>query len=337
MLNSAQNKESPITEEEEDVVEREGKDTLSSLPPPEQTGLENRTKSLDRTQLNRRSPERVQAIRSEHMSQRRMNSLDSVVGGARHVTNPQIKPTSSTAEGATGAVDEKAQEMVPGRAAGEEEEEEEQEGGGERRLSNSDGLVGLEEKRGKRPPLPPGSRERRGRRGRGGGGGGGGGGGSGREIAGVQSPVVIAVEGAGQPVEQTDVGGIRNYIAQMRARGHKRASSAPVHYQPPAAPSLGQPTGEGGKRERGKTRRGKVSCCIGIVVTNLVYLWVRFPCLHVLMLTYTHAYVTHAQIHAHIHAYIHMHTHTCIHVHSCTHICIHSCTHTCVHSYTHAD
>ena len=312
------------------MVEREGKDTLSSLPPPEQTGLENRTKSLDRTQLNRRSPERVQAIRSEHMSQRRMNSLDSVVGGARHVTNPQIKPTSSTAEGATGAVDEKAQEMVPGRAVGEEEEEKEQEGGGERRLSNSDGLVGLEEKRGKRPPLPPGSRERRGRRGRGGGGGGGG---SGREIAGNQSHGVIAVEGAGQPVEQTDVGGIRNYIAQMRARGHKRASSAPVHYQPPAAPSLGQPTGEGGKRERGKTRRGKVSCCIGIVVTNLVYLWVRFARLHVLMLTYTHAYVTHAQIHAHIHACIHMHTH----MHTCTlmHTYLHTFMHTHMHTFIH--
>lgn len=42
---------------------------------------------------------------------------------------------------------------------------------------------------------------------------------------------------ASQPAEETDVGA-RRYIAQMRARGHKRTSSAPVPYQPTPAASI---------------------------------------------------------------------------------------------------
>ena len=42
---------------------------------------------------------------------------------------------------------------------------------------------------------------------------------------------------APQPPDETD-SGARRYIAQMRARGHKRASSAPTPYQPPPAPSI---------------------------------------------------------------------------------------------------
>lgn len=71
-----------------------------------------------------------------------------------------------------------------------------------------------------KPPLPPSAVEGR------------------REERGQQSeggPETAAP----QPSEETDIGA-RRYIAQMRARGHKRASSAPIPYQPPPAAAIPQ-------------------------------------------------------------------------------------------------
>lgn len=73
-----------------------------------------------------------------------------------------------------------------------------------------------------KPPLPPlameGRREEKYQLTRGGGG------------SGTAAP---------QPADETD-SGARRYIAQMRARGHKRASSAPTHFQSPPAAGIPQ-------------------------------------------------------------------------------------------------
>ena len=54
------------------------------------------------------------------------------------------------------------------------------------------------------------------------------------DVASPRLPVKVVIEGAERSVEATDHTdrGARRYIAQMRARGHKRASSAPTNYIP---------------------------------------------------------------------------------------------------------
>ncbi len=59
-------------------------------------------------------------------------------------------------------------------------------------------------------------------------------------------------------MDHPDVAGVSRYIAQLRARGHKRSSSAPVHSQPsPMEGPVGRRKDEGGG-ERVATRLGKV-------------------------------------------------------------------------------
>ena len=54
--------------------------------------------------------------------------------------------------------------------------------------------------------------------------------------------------------DEPDVG-VNKYIAQMRARGHKRSSSAPISYQPPPPPPSPDPQTQG--EGVGKTVKGR--------------------------------------------------------------------------------
>ncbi len=58
-------------------------------------------------------------------------------------------------------------------------------------------------------------------------------------------------------MDTPDVAGVSRYIAQLRARGHKRSSSAPVQSQPPPLMATGM--GEGGGAEEGTSGEGKVA------------------------------------------------------------------------------
>ena len=211
----------------------------------------NWTKSLDR---RFHSPQRNGESRENDVgtADGKIGSAESFLGVANSKSPPTTEPLLRRARHSASELE--GEQAQPTESAGVKQ-------------SSSEGVLGMGVKR--KPPLPPGARgERRGlerndkhkqqpQQVRG----------EGREEASVRPPVKITIEEvacAGQQrVEQVD-SGARGYIAQMRARGHKRASSAPVHYQPsltvPPGPHIPESGGGEGKKERGRERRSKVSC-----------------------------------------------------------------------------
>ena len=197
----------------------------------------------------------------------KIGSAESFLGVANSKSPPTTEPLLRRARHSTSELE--GQQAQPTESAGVKQSSSEGVLGMGVKQSSSEGVLGMGVKQ--KPPLPPGARgERRGLerndkhkqpqqqqqvRGEGG------------EEVSVRPPVKITIEevecAEQQRVEQVD-SGTRGYIAQMRARGHKRASSAPVHYQPsltvPHAPHIPESGGGEGKKERGRERRSKVSC-----------------------------------------------------------------------------
>ena len=222
----------------------------SSSSSREEKDKSNWTKSLNR---RFHSPQRNGESRENDVgtTDGKIGSAESFLGVANSKSPPTTEPLLRRARHSTSELE--GQQAQPTESAGVKQ-------------SSSEGVLGMGVKQ--KPPLPPGARgERRGLerndkhkqqqqvRGEGG------------EEVSVRPPVKITIEevecAEQQRVEQVD-SGARGYIAQMRARGHKRASSAPVHYQPsltvPPAPYIPESGGGEGKKERGRERRSKVSC-----------------------------------------------------------------------------
>ena len=70
----------------------------------------------------------------------------------------------------------------------------------------------------------------------------------------VTRSLTTAAEPSHGGKDEPDVG-VNKYIAQMRARGHKRSSSAPISYQPPPPPPSPDPQTQG--EGVGKTVKGR--------------------------------------------------------------------------------